>query len=292
MLDCAIIGAGPAGITAAIQLKRAEFNVLLFEKEKIGGLVHNANFIENYLGFPNGITGKKLCTLFVKHLKNYNIEIKNECVQKIEQNDNLFAVLTKTNQYLTRTVLFATGTIPNLLDTSLYAPAMKNEIYYEVNNLLPNIKENQRCCILGGGDAAFDYALHLSKKKVHNTIVFRSNKPSCILPLIKKGRKNKYISLLSNAQILKIDKNKNELIDIDYVINGEKSNLQTDFILVAYGRKKNDFLFSTIHEKNNIPGFYFAGDVQTENYRQIGIAVGQGLHTAMKIETYLRSNSE
>ena len=289
MLDCVIIGGGPAGITAAIQLKRSGFNITLFEKEKIGGLMHNANLIENYLGFPHGITGEELCFLFTKHLQGYNVECKNEFVTKINIDNTFFTVITKNNEYKTRTVLFATGTVPISIDSSIINSDIKNDIYYEIKELLTKIKENQHCCILGGGDAAFDYALNLSKKKIYSIILFRSHKPTCLPLLLKRCTKNEYITIMPNVNIKKISKTQNKLVDIMYIIGDKKYNIQSNFLLVAYGRKINDFLFSSYHEKDNIPGFYFAGDVKTGKYRQIGIAVGQGLETAMKIEKYLRS---
>jgi len=74
MNDVAVIGGGPSGIAASIYLKRAGVDVILFEKYEIGGLLSNAHLIENYPGFPSGISGKKLCKLFEEHLKKWKVK--------------------------------------------------------------------------------------------------------------------------------------------------------------------------------------------------------------------------
>ena len=74
MYDVVVIGGGPAGIAASIYLKRADFEVILFEKDEIGGLLLNAYLVENYPGFPSGISGKNLCKIFNNHLKDHRSE--------------------------------------------------------------------------------------------------------------------------------------------------------------------------------------------------------------------------
>ena len=90
----AIIGAGPAGISSAIQLKRFGIDPIVFESDQIGGLLHNANLVENYPGFPDGISGEKLCMLFIEQFNKCNTNIINEEVITLDYIDNEFMPLT------------------------------------------------------------------------------------------------------------------------------------------------------------------------------------------------------
>ena len=96
--DCIIIGAGPAGIVAAIQLKRSGRNVILFEKEKVGGLLRNANLIENYVGVGSGMIGNDLIEVFKKQLEEQNICVVKEEVIDIKKED-VFEIKTNQNVY-------------------------------------------------------------------------------------------------------------------------------------------------------------------------------------------------
>jgi len=84
LVDVAIIGAGPVGIAAAIQLKRYDIEFMIFEKGKIGGLLRNANLVENYLGFPRGIRGRELVELFKEQLKNAGVKVQFEMVRELD----------------------------------------------------------------------------------------------------------------------------------------------------------------------------------------------------------------
>lgn len=288
MLDCAIIGAGPAGITASLYLKRAGHMIALFEKNLIGGLVRNANLIENYPGFPQGISGEALCTILETQIEHHHIPISFESIEELLIQDAHFLLKSNKGRYVTKTILLSTGTISKPLNKNKYDTASKSLIFYDITTLISNIKENQICIILGGGDAAFDYALNLSQRKIKSKILFRSNKPTCLPLLLARTKQESNIEIISNADLKKITKQNLKTMKVTYdTTNGEYS-LQSDFLLVAHGRTSNDILFSKYHEKDNIPGLYFAGDVQTGKYRQIGVAVGQGLLTAMKIDEYLR----
>lgn len=284
MKKIAIIGAGPAGCAAAIQLKRFGFEVLLFEAEQIGGLLRNANFVENYLGFPNGITGEKLCNLFEKHLSKLNLKIIYEKVVSVNFSKS-FIIYTINSFYDADFCIIATGTKPIELDKNIIQGDVENRIFYEIKDILHKIN-NSKIAIIGSGDAAFDYALSLSKSNEVD-ILMRGENPKCIPTLLKKCNSVKNISVNKNICLINIlgkdqklfliCKKENDLIYLTY-----------DYLLVAIGRVKNLPIISEEAYKSGC--LFLIGDVTSENnFRQASIAAGNGIEIAMKINFLTRS---
>jgi len=131
-----IIGAGPAGIAAAIQLKRYDINPVIFEKETIGGLLKNANLIENYPGFPDGISSTNLIKLFKKHLKNSNIKIEYEKIFELNYKHDFFILKTLKKTITSPVVIIASGTKPIKITDFSFPDEIKNKIYYDIYPLL------------------------------------------------------------------------------------------------------------------------------------------------------------
>ena len=263
-----IIGAGPAGIAAAIQLKRFGINFLLLEKNSVGGLLKNASLVENYPGFPKGITGIKLINLFKKHLSELGIGIKNENVIDVNYKKKTYSVQTKKNNYRSKNLIIATGTKPKKFEP-ISSSSVK--IYYDVYELF-NVK-NKEIAIIGGGDAAFDYAVSLSRNGNNVSILHRSSKPVCIPALLKKVLLMKNISYLCNTNVNRLFKEKNKIVikcknekifRTDYMVSAIGRESQLDFII-----KEKKILFDKLKDKS----LFLIGDVKNEIYRQATISI-------------------
>jgi thioredoxin reductase len=105
--DVIVIGAGPAGIAAAIQLRRQGIDPVVFEKDAIGGLLRNANLVENYPGFPGGITGIDLVALLKKQLTEYSVRVITEDVTNLDYDGEFFVAKTANQGYHSRIMLIA-----------------------------------------------------------------------------------------------------------------------------------------------------------------------------------------
>ncbi len=285
----AIIGAGPAGIACAIQLKRYNLEPILFEKNKIGGLLRNANFVENYPGFYTGITGPSLVNAFKKHLNKYHIKVINKEVLSLDYFENQFLIKTKVGIYNFPIVVIASGTIPEEIPLK-YPVAAEKKIFYELKKLKKIHHKN--IIIIGGGDAAFDYGLNLAKKnKV--MILCRSNRFKCLPVLYQRALKNKNITIYSGIVV------KNIKIEEGYLkIECSKNrNLSCDILLIAIGRKPN-LVFVTEKLKNILKKLekqhklYIIGDTKNKMFRQTAIAIGDGIKTAMEIALLNRKKIE
>jgi len=306
MHDVAIVGAGPAGIAASIFLKRAGFDVQLFEKNQVGGLLLNAYFVENYPGFPHGIKGNELCKLFKIQLEKWSINPISKEVIEITRGKNKFILKTTKDIKEFKAVLIATGSKPKKLGMPGEEKFFRKHIFYEVKDILPIIKPGDNCILIGGSDTAFDYALNLAENNASVDLYFRSRRPKCLPLLENRAKKIATIILHPFSTPLQIDKINNKTV-IKFQIKENKNiihsnnkqndsnhtNIVTstsDYILIACGRLPNDDLISKDFMEENISGLYIAGDLRKGRYRQVGIAVGDGIYTAMCIEEYLKGN--
>ena len=190
MNDVAIIGAGPAGLSAAVQLKRYNTDILLFEKNLVGGLLRNANLVENYPGFGDGSSGIELVEQFSRHLDKTGLKVNYEEVKEIDYSKDKFFVKTNNKNTACKIVVIATGTKPQKIPGLKITEEICKLIFYEIYPILK--VQNKNIAIIGAGDAAFDYALNLARfNKV--TILNRGNETSCLSLLWERAIKNETI---------------------------------------------------------------------------------------------------
>jgi thioredoxin reductase len=273
-----IIGGGPAGIATAFQLKRSDFDPIIFEKGNVGGLVVNANLIENYPGFLNGISGIDFVEILKKTVEKYKLDIRYENVINVNYKNKIFKVETNKKKYEFNILIVASGTIPEHL--MALEKKYPEEIFYNVQELFKY--KSKKIAIIGSGDVAFDYALNLSKKN-EIYILNRGTDTKCLPLLFERVMKNKKIHYFKNAEI---SVNSKKFIEIEN--NGNRQGLDIDFILCAIGRKQNlGFLKNISKEKRQEfmknQRLFFVGDVKNDIFRQLSIAVGDGIKTAMFI---------
>lgn len=250
--DCLIIGAGPAGLSAAVQLARYNHKIALIERKKIGGLLNNANRVENYLGFRD-CPGKDLAKHFKKAL---TAPVIYESVSEITQEKTGFKIQTNKKSYQAKTVLVATGTEPLQLTGD-------KKVYYELIDF-PFRSRKKKVLIIGGGDVGFDYALQLNRRGFQPTI-WTHRKTTC-LPVLRERAKAAQIPFKENVDI------------------ADLSKPAFDHILVAIGRQSSK---PKIHVQKNGEGLYFAGDVNHPALRQVQISAGEGLKAALDIHNCL-----
>lgn len=278
-----VIGAGPAGCATAIQLKRYGVDVIVFEKNEIGGLARNANFIENYLGFPKGITGLEFSALLVNHFKQLEIQMINEEVVEVnwDSKNSNFILKTSEKEFTSNYLVLAIGTEPKRLKQK-EEEGLRNKglLFYEPVDIPVNQNSGKSIVIIGGGDAAFDYALNLANKNYQITIIHRSNSFSCLPLLYERVTNNESIDVKPSTYVKKFTFEE-KLVTL-HLNRDEK--LTTNQVLVAIGRNASKIdvhkNLKKLRKENRI---YLVGDLISGLNRQISIASGQGLECAMKI---------
>jgi thioredoxin reductase len=281
-----IIGAGPAGITAAIQLKRYGLELLLLEKDRAGGLLWNANRVENYPGFPNGVTGPKLVALMEKQMKRLGVEATREEAVNVELQDEVLIVETNKSKYKASVVVVAAGTKSNPIP-DVIAENAKDRVFSEVWPLLE--AREKRILIIGAGDAAFDYALNLSKKRNSVTILNRGEDVKCLGLLFERAVQEPRIEYRPRTAVRRVEADLAAgRLKVGCEAEGGVESLAADYVLFAIGREPNlDFLSEAVRQREQelaeAGRLYFVGDVRNGLFRQTAIAAGDGLRAAMQI---------
>ncbi len=277
VFDCAIIGGGPAGMMAAIQLKRSGKSVILFEKNELGGLLRNANWVENYLGFPEGITGGELVKHFIEHLQSHNVLVEKQFVTEIRKNETL-ELVTKDAVCQAKSVILATGTNPRKLN--LPGEETTNRLFYERVHFFqsPIYKDLKKVIIIGGGDVGFDSALNLKSHGIEPVILTRGN--ICCLPLLKERAEKENIEFHENIHFQEIQDN-NDTISVIC----EKENFIGDAVLVTIGRNPAVIEINNLRETD---GIFFTGDMKNGIKRHVQIATGDALTTALTVIEFLK----
>jgi thioredoxin reductase len=281
----AVIGAGPAGIAAAIQLKRYGLVPLLLEKSRAGGLLVNANLVENYPGFPRGISGLELVRLFEEQLKIAGVEITKEEVIELEYRGH-FTIRASRGTYRSRIAVIASGTRPNEPDLPNEAP---DRAFTEVSPIADIT--GKKVVIVGAGDAAFDYALNLARRN-DVTILNRSNRVKCLPLLWQRAQESPRIAYRQDSPLTGIRKSPDGIL-VFHESSAGAWEMRADYIIFAIGRAAeigyaSPRLARRIPELQRRGLIYLVGDVKNEIYRQASIAVGDGVHAAMKIQEKLK----
>lgn len=290
--DVIIVGAGPAGIAAAIQLKRYGILPTLFEKDRVGGLLRNAYLMENYPGFPNGISGLQLAQLFEKQMDHAGIKVCFEEVRELDHHHEMFWVRTNQREASSRFVILASGTRPRRLSVSEVPPEADHHILYEITPLAQVSKE--KIAIVGSGDCAFDYALNLSAKQNQVVIFNRGNEIKCLPLLWQRARQAKAISYWGNTEILRI-KCLDDMVKLSFrQISGE-SELLVRYLVVAIGRDPSlDLLSKNLKENLNRlqekKELFVIGDVKNNLNRQVALCIGDGVRAGMEIFRKIQEN--
>lgn len=284
--DVLIIGAGPAGIAAGMQLKRYNLEPLLLERAEIGGLLKNANLVENYPGFPGGIAGLALVKLFKQQVSDLSLRIHYQEVTKLDiKKGHYFLAETRKDVYYSRRVVVATGTQPRRFQDFEIPEALNRYIFYEIYPLLDtSVKE---IAIVGAGDAAFDYALSLAwRNKVK--ILNRGRGLKCLPLLWDRTKAESQIEYRENTAITSIKSHPVSGMLLECTTPVGPVTLRADYLIGAIGREPQlDFLSEQVielaSELEDQGLLYFIGDVKNGLYRQTSISVGDGVRAAMQI---------
>jgi thioredoxin reductase len=288
--DVIIIGAGPAGISCAIQLKRYGIEPLIFEKNETGGMLRYANLVENYPGFPNGITGIDLVGLFKKHIEKNNINICSENVISVKYSEQLFFIETAGDVFNSKVLVIASGTKPNKKTGVVVPSGLEKNVLYDITLVMGC--SGKKIVIAGAGDLAIDYSMTLGRKN-DVTVINRSDKIKCIPALLKRIESLINFRYIEKTFVKNIMPQSPDGINIECESKGKPLTLTAEYLIFSIGRLPQlDFIgeeFNEISDELEFNGKLFRiGDVNNLYFRQTAIAAGDGIKTAMQINDILK----
>lgn len=290
--DVIVVGSGPAGITSAIYLKRANINVCIMEKSAPGGQLNKSSTIENYPGFEK-ITGPELAYNFYEQILNLDIPFINEEVIKIEDKTSYKIVETNKKTYTCKGIILALGRKPRSFDNKNVSLLEGKGVSYCSLCDGPLFK-NQDVSIIGGGNSALEESLYLSDICKSVTIINRRDVLRGDKMLVDKVLKKDNINILYNSEVVEFNKQDDFLESLLINTNGKlnKLDVKACFIFIGYV-PATDFLsnLDILDEKGyiktdknlktDIPFIYACGDTINKQVYQIVTATGEGAVSAI-----------
>lgn len=288
--DCIVIGAGIAGTTASIYLKRAGLKILLLEKKAIGGQIINTSEIENY---PTILStdGFTFSNHLKKQLENLNIQIQYEEVIDIKNNE-IKEVITNKNTYFTKNIIIATGRIPRKLQIEHADQLLGKGISY-CATCDGFFYKNKDVAVLGGGNSSLEAAIYLSRLCHQVTIINRSDKLRADQELIQEVNQLENVKIIYNENIQSLEGQEGYLSKI--ILNNEELKVEGLFVYIGLVptlpfishlnlNLEDGYIKVDSKMKTNLVGIYACGDIIKKDLYQIITASSEGAIAASNIK--------
>lgn len=297
--DSIIVGAGISGVTASIYLKRANKNILLLDKEMIGGQLNKISIIENYPGFTK-VDGATLSNNLYEQVKNLNIDYRQECVLNIKK-EELFIITTNKNTYKSKTVILATGRTPRKLNIEKEEKLIGSGVSYcaHCDGFFFKGKE---VAVIGGGNSALEEALFLSEICTKVYIIHRRDTFSGEKILQEKIKKKSNIIIKYNSEVVTLNECDNKLSNVIIKTKDKYETINIDGIFIYIGSIPSTYFLKDLElEQNkgyilvdskmrtNIDGLYACGDSIEKDIYQLSTAIGESTIAAISVINKLKN---
>ena len=309
MIECTIIGSGPAGYTAAIYAARANMKPTLIQGMQPGGQLTTTNDVENYPGYPTGITGPKMMEDFLKQAERFGTNVIFGTVTKVElskkEGESHKIIVDNKKEIITKTVIISTGAsakylgLPSetkFMGSGVSACAVCDGFFFK----------NQDVVVVGGGDSAAEEATYLSNlcNKVYLLVRKKEMRASKIMQ--KRVFETKNIEILINHETVEIlGDNSVSSVKVKNNVSLDEKIIEATGFFLAIGHNPNTEIFKNQLDMDetgylitkpdstltNLPGVFASGDAQDSVYRQAITAAGTGCMAALDAERYLANNS-
>ena len=305
-LECLIIGSGPAGYTAAIYTARADMKPVMYQGLQPGGQLTTTNEVENFPGYPQGITGPEMMMQLEEQAKRFNTDIRSGFITKVDFSGSVHKCWTENGTEIhAETVIISTGASAKYLGLEseqkylklgggVSACAVCDGFFYR----------NQETIIVGAGDSACEEAHYLSKLCTKVTMLVRKDQFRASKIMAERVMKTPNIEILFNTETLEV-LGDGQLVTgarVQNMLTKEEKTIPATGFFVAIGHQPNTEIFKEFIDldetgyikyaqpgssKTNVPGVFVAGDAADKTYRQAITAAGTGCMAALDAERYL-----
>jgi thioredoxin reductase (NADPH) len=302
MENVIIIGSGCAGLTAAIYTARANLDPLVITGSELGGQIATTTDVENYPGFPNGLTGPELSEQMKQQAERFGTRFEFDEVIEVDLKHKPIVVRTNNTTFETKALIIASGASPRKLNVPGEKELTGRGVSY-CATCDGFFFKNKEIMVVGGGDSALQEGLFLTKFGTRVTIVHRRDQLRAGPALVERARRNEKMSFLWNKVVTQINGNGAvKMVTLQDTITGEHSQAQVDGLFIYIGHLPNTWLFkdqlAMDHEgylivdaylHTNVPGVFAAGEVHDKHFRQAIVSAGFGAMAGMEAEKYLAS---
>jgi thioredoxin reductase (NADPH) len=299
--EAVVIGGGPAGLTAGLYLSRYGLNTLLLERGLMGGQIVNAARVENYPGFPAGVSGMDLGQLMHDQASKFGLNFETAEVMGLKHDGKLFKIVTDDGDYLAAAVVIASGSNYRKMGVEGEDRLTGRGVSY-CATCDGFLFRDMDVAVVGGGDTAVSDALELSQHARRVYVIHRRDQFRACEAVQRAARSNTKIQFVLNSIITKLEgEEKLSGLVIKDVKTGNTSTLEVAGVFVAIGLIPNSEPFRgfvELDESGNIPtdetmrtaipGLFAAGDIRRNSARQVAAAVGDGAVAAKSAFSYLK----
>ncbi len=305
-VTCLIIGSGPAGYTAAIYAARADMKPVMYQGMQPGGQLTTTNEVENFPGYPDGITGPAMMLELEAQAKRFDTDVRFGFITKVDFSGDVHKCWTESGHEIhAETVIISTGA------SAKYLGLPSEQKYLEMGGGVSACAvcdgffyRGQETVIVGAGDSACEEAHYLSKLCTKVTMLVRKEEFRASKIMADRVKNTPNIEILFNTETEEVlgDANGVTGARVKNSVTGEIKEIPCTGFFVAIGHKPNTDIFADYIDldevgyikyaqpgtsKTNVPGVFVAGDAADKNYRQAITAAGTGCMAALDAERYL-----
>ena len=295
-----ILGAGPAGLSAALYAARGELNPLVLTGMQPGGQAALTFTIENYPGFPEGVGGTELGDLFQKQAERFGARVEFDSAVSVDFSAQPFRVKTYNGEILAKSIIIATGASSIHLNVPGETELTGRGVSYCATCDGWFFKDRE-VIVVGGGDSALEEAIFLTRYATKVTIVHRRDELRAGAILQNRARENAKIHFIWDSVVKEIrGENKVTSVLVENVKTGEQSDVPTDGVFVFIGHTPNNEMYKgqlefdergylrvDSHMQTSVEGVFACGEAADGDYKQVVISAGMGATAAIAATRYL-----
>ena len=297
-----ILGAGPAGMSAALYAARAELAPVVLTGTALGGQASLTHVIENYPGFPEGVGGLELGELFQKQAERFGARFEFDTATSVDLSKRPFTVKTYSKEYLADVVILTTGASPNHLQIPGETELTGKGVSYCATCDGWFFKD-KKVVVVGGGDSALEEGLFLTRFASEVTIIHRRDQLRAGAILQRRAQENPKVRFIFDTVVTAAEGQKAvERLRLKNVKTGEESALDTDGLFIFIGHTPNTQLYqgqvemtpagyvvTDMEMRTSVPGVYAAGEVNDPHFRQVITSAGMGAAAAISATRFLEA---
>jgi thioredoxin reductase (NADPH) len=304
VLQCLIIGSGPAGLSAALYAARADLAPVVLSGMDLGGQVSKTDTVENYPGFVDGIEGPDLVEVFQKQAERFGAEIVFDSATEVDLSERPFKVTTYGGEFLAESLIIATGAAIRELGVPGETELTGRGVSYCATCDGHFFKEKD-LIVVGGGDSALKESIFLTRFAKSVTIVHRRDELRAGPYLANKAKKNPKIDFIWDTVVTEIiGEGTVNAVRLENKKTGEEVVHDTDGIFIFIGHDpntelfkdqletdENDYLVLDQQMHTKVPGVFAAGEVGDPHFQQVIVSAGMGAAAAMEVVEFLEDES-